>query len=924
MNASIKLTLALALVGLGLRFANAADAFVESSGAQAINTGYHVKSNTKLVVDFQVTDASKRSAAVFGTTGGSGTTCLLWVNGSTPGNLEPNFGDWCGGILSPADTSRYTIEYDLPGRSVKIYSHGSSTPLNTKGADKVQDLGTSDRPLALFANCKSAGGSNVENCGYSRIYSFKVFEGGALVHDWVPAMKAGEVGFVDKVGGGFIRMHLMGVAPLTIGGDYETLDDDPFIQSDGATIVNTGFRPGPDMKMEIDFACTDAAQDQRVFGATVDGGQSFEYYANTSGGFSWIASRTWTGGIGINARDTVRRSFVIDIPNDSVALMTGNTATYTAVLSATSSDVFTEACEAPVGLFGRCIDANGCADWAGGRSTARIYGVKFWKNGTLVKNLVPCVKGGVPGFRDAVDGAFHTGENVAALTAGGNVGRIVDDGFVETVGNDIAAGGHFIDTGYTAGVGTRVEADYAFAENYGAAATGDWWVLNSNFGDNVELFGLCANQDTLNASLGATHRWANTGLPNAKQGKNIRRTLVLDSPGKTIAIITAGYTNYVATVSAGLSQNMGQTLKLASTAGGGGGYAPVKFYRLKIYENNTLVRDYKPYVSNGAPGLKYGGTFVKFSWNANNGAAGMPTAGGDIDVSSASDRDAYALFSGAQSIDTGYKANGNTKFVVDFAFANGFNKPQQFVFETGSEIIGRIYTSGSGGTGAGYSWTYSKGGNWTGTGVAVDHQRRLFTVDAYGNQVRMTPGGYTGDATMAGLDNDYQCTQNTRIGSNVAGSSSFSRIRLYRFSIYEAGEKVREFVPCMDGAVPCLHDLVGGGTYTTAGLQVVGRGHQGAQEWIVRPADVSLAESAGSVTLRAKALGAVVGYRWTKNGRLIEGGENGSLTVDWSTKPTTDLYAVTPVFLVNDVEVEGEPAVASVTSLPRNFMLIIR
>lgn len=77
----------------------AEDAYVASTGAQAINTGYRVNSKTKMEIDFKI-DALNKSTEIFGASGSSGTTCCLWINGN--GNLEPNFGGWCGGIEGPA------------------------------------------------------------------------------------------------------------------------------------------------------------------------------------------------------------------------------------------------------------------------------------------------------------------------------------------------------------------------------------------------------------------------------------------------------------------------------------------------------------------------------------------------------------------------------------------------------------------------------------------------------------------------------------------------------------------------------------------------------------------------------------------------------------------------------------------------------
>ena len=213
---------------------------------------------------------------------GSTPSAILNINGN--GNLEPNFGGWCGGIEGPAKAERRTVVFDMPGKTVKVYAHGSTTAIGTKGSDKIHDNGEANYPLALFANCKDANGSAMENFGTCRIYSFKVWEGTDLVHNWQPAMKGGEVGFVDKVDNSFICEHRFGATPLQIGGDYETIDDDPYIESDGTSVINTGILPDTDLRMELDYALTTTEQkDVRVSGNNATGVQTIELYVSQDG-----------------------------------------------------------------------------------------------------------------------------------------------------------------------------------------------------------------------------------------------------------------------------------------------------------------------------------------------------------------------------------------------------------------------------------------------------------------------------------------------------------------------------------------------------------------------------------------------------------------------------------------------------------------
>ena len=687
------------------------------------------------IYDFKI-DTVTKATEIFGASGSSGTTCCLWINGN--GNLEPNFGGWCGGFEA-ANTDRRTVVFDMPGKTVKLYAHGGTAAIGTKGSDKVFDNGESNYPLALFANCTNTNGSTVNNFGTCRIYSFKVWEEESLIHDWRPAMKGGEIGFVDKVDGSFIREHRFGATPLTIGGDYETLDDDPYIESDGTSVINTGVVTDTDLRFEVDYAMTDTTVQQRIIGNSENNAssQTVELYINGNGVMSYSVLKGSSATPSDNTADLRRHTFVADVSENKVHFITGNTTNNT--YTATSSSPIDGRGAVPIALFGRIYSSNGSTDWAGGRAKARIYGVKCYKGGTLVHDFVPCVKGDVPGFRDTVDGTFHTGEfNVQGLSASDNAERIPDDGYIELTGNNDTVGGHYINTGYTPNSTTRIELDYAITSNVVDHA--DWYMLGAGAVSSGNEMAHYASKTALGVCLGKASGWVGTGMSVPTNTAFARRTIILDALNLAATLVTAGYVNYASTNNSGFAAftgNASSTLKIGSAQSGGGQFTPMRIYGLKIYESNALKYDYRPEVRNGAPVLVSGTSVLKITWNKDYGRAGMPRAGGDITVSSARDKDAFVLFTGAQSLDTGYKANGKSKFVVDFSFANGYTRneniagtEQQFVFntsETSGQIIGRIYTSGSGGTGAKYSFNFFNAGKWPSIEVAVDHQRRLFT-----------------------------------------------------------------------------------------------------------------------------------------------------------------------------------------------------
>ena len=65
-------------------------------------------------------------------------------------------------------------------------------------------------------------------------------------------------------------------------------------------------------------------------------------------------------------------------------------------------------------------------------------------------------------------------------------------------------------------------------------------------------------------------------------------------------------------------------------------------------------------------------------------------------------------------------------------------------------------------------------------------------------------------------------------------------------------------------------------------------------------------------------------YHWTRNDEAVDGGANGELSVTWRKAMTPDSYTVTPVYLINGEEVEGEPSAFTVENLPLGTAIIMR
>ncbi len=715
-------------------------------------------------------------------------------------------------------------------------------------------------------------------------------------------------------------MCLYTLVGLLYGGAFA---QDAYIETTGRGYVSTGYYANERTKVEIDFQVTEKMSNAAICGGWNGGATSFGVYLNGAGNLEPHLGG-WLGWIVLNAEiDTERRyCMVLDAPRRRVTVVysDSNTALNTKDHHANMTAIGGTAAT-PLLLFAN-MTAAGAVD-SGIGSAGRVFAFRIYEDDELVHDFTPARKGGDVGIWDAVTGAFHGGST--AVTVGGDgVRELPDDAYLE------ANGTQGIDTGYYASEKTRVEVDFALADvtRRDAAVFGAW-------DGGATTFGLKLNgSGNLEPNLGG---WPGNFL-NVDSGQLVngrRFHVTLDGPGKKATVRRAGSGELLGSkdVSASwladkITQFGGtstESLYLFASQKAGGlnspGYA--RIYSFQIYEDDTLLHDYRPSVRNAQPGFRdavtgaFLTTATSMKWRLG--------VGGTVEADTRS-TDAAVVFSGAQSFDTGYRAGPNSRFVVDFALT-GKITDQQFVFETGGSsedgLIGRIYLNWE----TAYAWTYSRAGNWTPTGVMSDHQRRLFTIDAEQDRVCMETAGettYVNDATLGTVDHAATCTTTTKIGSDVTGTKekNFASMRLYRFQIYEAGELVHDFVPCRDETGVGLYDRVLGALTACAGLTLDGRGLDGEEVYLAYPTDMRVSSGRTAVAT-VRAVGAVA-YRWARNGEVSVEEETGSHVIDWRNATTPDVYTVTPVYDLFGVKTEGTAVSFSVTYAPRGMTLLIR
>jgi len=936
----------LAAAGIASFGAFADDPYIASDASgtlYAVDTGYMLGENSAVFIDFELLELSpnvegrtKNTQILFEATDGAYGYARTYVNGN--GNLAYAFTDgvagetdqWVSmGILAAVGT-RYTMSIDGIGRSGTLtYGENSITKAFGVRRSTIQATTT----LKLFSDNTMAANAYG---AMMKLYAFKIYESGELVRDYIPALKGGRPGLYDRVNGGFISNYVPAGADFNYGGDIETVEDDAYIESDGTAFVNSRYFMNPQSKIEVDYALTDAvtpSEYKYVFGAAdtsssdtikTHGG----FFTSSNGKPYFIAGDEIKGWVSAaTSVDTQRRIAVLDIPNAKYHYYVHGQADVLGNLK--SGLEFSQTATYPVALFGNMAGANAFS--ASGLAKVRIYRAKFWNGDTLVHDYVPCVQGGLVGFKDNVDGEFVTAAGGSDLTCGGNIAVEPGPGYIANSGKAM------FNTGFKPGPNSRIEVDYLCVSTNKANSifcipSGDLYVRHyiNNSGNYAWNY-----MDTAE----------NTASLALKVWPGRRRTFVIDSKDDFVGLVTAGYTNYSSTVAEGLSGKTPGTRYNTATKNlflfSNGLNTDAKYisdlrlYGCRIYDNGTLVRNYTPYVKDGVAGLydSVNDTFAGSSTNSYSFAAGgeITTNGRD---------DAYVETDGTQAFNTGYHVKPNTRIEADFRYMEVVAS-QNAMFgawdcTTGNKCGGYVNANGN------FAMRFD-GGDANSSGmVKANTDRHTAILDGPSRKYYYMTGVTTNKTANAeGTSSSETANHPLGIMASVSAMTedtvskwkhAQTKARLYSFRIYETENGVQslvhEYLPYKKGDVVGLYDTVtrtiladarGSATPVTIG----GKGVDGAEKWLVSPQNVKVANDSRSATLTANASGAV-SYKWTKNGSAIEGGENGELDVAWVRKGRTDIYTVTPVYDLYGREVEGSPIACTVENVPMGLFMIIR
>ncbi len=167
------------------------DAYVQSAGTANMSTGYKMNGSSRLEVDFSLISTATQQR-LFGTDSGENFKTYMYIDGQSHYSMVTPFGQIY--TTHTADTVRHTAIIDMnhgwAGLVTGCTTNWSKTTTNSYAGQKA------DGSLPLFGR----GGAYATE----RIYSVRIYESDALVHEFLPYSRGGVVGFYDTVTGEII------------------------------------------------------------------------------------------------------------------------------------------------------------------------------------------------------------------------------------------------------------------------------------------------------------------------------------------------------------------------------------------------------------------------------------------------------------------------------------------------------------------------------------------------------------------------------------------------------------------------------------------------------------------------------------------------------------------------------------------------
>ena len=457
--------------------------YVESTGSQWIDTGIIGRPNTKIEAKVEWMTLAD-SAFVASRTGSGDTRCYMcYCNGSPYQMLLSQGGNT---IVKLSNGWETRWEKNRVYNYTAAFSATNSAGVST-GTVTVDGLGpwsttftglNTGRSLYVFANNHGNGTAGPSK---TRCYGLKIYQGPedggdmVLVRDFRPCFHQGRAGLYDDVS----KEIFYSISGTELVCDEKSEEPDEFIeyvesqgvaaQADGQkpAYIDTGIIGKAGTIVEFKETCLCNDNDEHcVIGARSDSNTRFFMWYHASGhtvglgygGTYWRPVTTDPTKAGAWNDANLYPLNYGDTTHARVSFAAGS-QTFTAINDETGVEkVWTSLSKAATVDTGRSLyvfarNNNGAPD---SYSASRLYFLKIWQGGNLVRDFRPCLKNGVAGLYDDVSKRifYSLGTPLAFNNVCRQSVKPKEVVFVEYIESD---GNNTLDTGVPARTGTRAK-----------------------------------------------------------------------------------------------------------------------------------------------------------------------------------------------------------------------------------------------------------------------------------------------------------------------------------------------------------------------------------------------------------------------------------------------------------------------------------
>ena len=344
---------------------------------------------------------------------------------------------------------------------------------------------------------------------------------------------------------------------ITLVAGWETYEVIDYIESSGTQYIDTGVKTGLNIKVEAEFACLGTSDDLNYSGAIY------------SGNLGWIATGSYAQGYLCSYFcDSSRNGATIPFDNNFHTYLCSNGLQK---IDDTQTNITATSMPTTLNLF----IFKGNVDFSATFSIKqRVKYYKIYDNGTLVRNFVPIkTEKGAVGLLDQVNNVAYYNVGTGSFT-GGNLLEPVQLSYIESTGTQ------YIDTGFTHNQNTKLEIKTSFNNIDQIEAIVNSANNNSPY-NNFNLF-------KINNEYRTDYAESFKSIPEVTFSINTPYIFLQDK-NKSYVDGTLVATHPTATFTGSYP------IRLLAKTSDGSRQMRGKVYYCKIWDNETLVRDFVPW-----------------------------------------------------------------------------------------------------------------------------------------------------------------------------------------------------------------------------------------------------------------------------------------------------------------------------------------